>query len=496
MPEHIRGLIVVLILSSSTWFAIQTITIQATTQRTVRQWRNLWFILTVAAFLLGNFWLYILVAATLLLVGRLNPVQALAGYCLLLFVVPAASIEVPGFGLINYFFTINQPRLLALLLLVPAAMALSRQRGTLRLGANTADKLLIAYMLLTALLQLRENNLTSTLRGCFYLLLDIFLPYYVASRALQRVTDFRQVFTAYTVAAALLGTLAIFETLRHWNLYSAMTPALGLRWGYMGYLGRDGLLRASGSVGAPIVLGYVMMIGLGLWFFLRPTQRLSIHTSASALLMVGGLLASLSRGPWVGMAVAALTLAWTGQRGLRKTMLLGFGALIALGLLSLFGFGQKILSYLPFIGHVDAGNVTYRQQLFDNALVVIQRHFWLGSVDFRQTPEMQSMIQGQGIIDIVNTYINVALNYGVIGLALFCGFFIVVLWRLWRTQARMAMDDERRVLGRSLLATLVGILITIATVSSIIVIPYLYWMVAGLGVAWLELVRRERRAIQ
>lgn len=48
----------------------------------------------------------------------------------------------------------------------------------------------------------------------------------------------------------------------------------------------------------------------------------------------------------------------------------------------------------------------------DNSWIVIQRNPLFGSFDFRNTPEMQSMIQGEGIIDIVNTYINWRCGWG------------------------------------------------------------------------------------
>lgn len=41
-----------------------------------------------------------------------------------------------------------------------------------------------------------------------------------------------------------------------------------------------------------------------------------------------------------------------------------------------------------------------------------------------------------------------------------------------------------------LLATLTGILVIIFTVSSITFIPVVYWSIAGLGVAYIQMVRR------
>jgi hypothetical protein len=51
-----------------------------------------------------------------------------------------------------------------------------------------------------------------------------------------------------------------------------------------------------------------------------------------------------------------------------------------------------------------------------------------------------------------------------------------------------ARDAEAALLGRALLATLLGILVTIFTVSSISVIPAIYWSLAGVGAAYARLL--------
>lgn len=492
MPEHIRALIVVLLLSTTAWVVMQPSIARTTSNATAREWRNTWIILTLVAFIAGNFWIYALLASLIILTRQSGPVDSLAFYCLLLFVVPAADIKVPGFGLINYFFTVNQPRLLSLVLLVPAAIALRNKQNQLRIGSTAADKLLIGYIILTGALQLREANITSTLRGCFYLITDIFLPYYVASRALQHTNDFRKILQAFSIAIALLGILAFFETLKHWNLYAALTRTLGIDWGYGNYLARDGLLRASASVGQPIVLGYLAAIGLTFSFFLQKKEHYSVRDLFQTTMIIAGLLAALSRGPWVGAALMILIFVSTGRHGVRNIFRFSIFGIIGLGALTLFGAGQRLISLMPFIGNIDSSNVTYRQKLLDNSLDVISRNFWLGSVDFRQTPEMQEMIQGEGIIDIVNVYLGTALNYGVIGLALFTSFFAIILWKTWRTQAQLSTNDERRVLGRSLFATLAGISVMISSVASITVVGQVFWLVAGLCVAWIVMIRRNQ----
>jgi len=100
--------------------------------------------------------------------------------------------------------------------------------------------------------------------------------------------------------------------------------------------------------------------------------------------------------------------------------------------------------------------------------------------------------QGEGIIDIVNSYIGVALDTGIVGLGLFVAFFVLTLLGIFRAM-RLSSDrnSEERLLGRTLLVTLLSILIIIFTVSSITFIPIVYWSVAGMGVAYAQMMRNN-----
>ncbi|MNC51808.1 hypothetical protein D3C75_1011160 [compost metagenome] len=70
-------------------------------------------------------------------------------------------------------------------------------------------------------------------------------------------------------------------------------------------------------------------------------------------------------------------------------------------------------------------------------------------------------------------------------------FFVTVLHGIRKAMRSFPdKDDEQRQLGRALLATLIGILVIIFTVSSITFIPVVYWTVAGLGVAYIQMARR------
>jgi hypothetical protein len=488
MPEHLRALVVILVLSGLSFWLMRPAVAQLVGSATFQQWRNLWLGLTLVAFFSHSFWIYALVVALVLLLRPPRIGHVVGVWLLLLFLVPPASIDIPGLGIINFLFTIDHLRLLSLVLLLPTALVLLQKRASLRLGSTAPDKLLLGFLLLAAVLQLREANITSTLRGCFYLFTDVFLPYYVASRSLRSMEDFKHALTGFLMSTALLAAFAMFETLRHWNLYAAIDDALGTSWGLGRYLGRAGLQRASASPGQPIVLGYVLAMAIGALWWLKQNNPEKKRAWLGGLVLTGGLLATLSKGPWLGaMAMVVIYLA-LGPKPVTAVAKVVVAVLLVLPVLTVIETpgGFKAIDLLPFIGTQDVGSLTYREQLLENALIVIERNFWLGSVDYLYTPEMQRMIQGEGIIDLVNSYIQIALRFGVIGLALFVWAFVLAGLQVLKRQRACVKTNEHQAadLGRALLTMLAGTGLIIYTVSSISVIPWVYWTLLGICVAY------------
>src|SRR5262249_21912246 len=109
---------------------------------------------------------------------------------------------------------------------------------------------------------------------------------------------------------------------------------------------------------------------------------------------------------------------------------------------------------------------------------------------------MQRLLQGEGIIDIVNTYLRVALNAGLVGLGLFCGFFVTILIGLRRVLKMKAVrNTQLHTCARASIAVLIAMLFTIFTVSSTSFIPYVYWSFSGLCVALIRIAQKERSSM-
>jgi O-antigen ligase len=492
MPEHLRALVVILALASVVFlFAKAPACAVAMRAADFERRRNLWFAITLAAFLAHNFWVFIIAAAALLLLALPREPNKLAMFFFLLFAVPAIPEEIAGVGGIRHFFTIHYIRLLALAVLLPAFIGLRRQPDTEPFGRTLPDKLIAGYIILNFLLMLTASTFTNTLRhGLFYAFTDVFLPYYVASRSLRNLQAFRDALMGYAVAALVLSVVAAFEFARHWLLYTSLENALGVQWNFGYYLERgEKILRAQGTTGQPIPLGYVMAVGAAFFLYLRRAVLSPVAWGLGLLLLLAGLIAPLSRGPWIGAVVILLLFIATDRHAGLRFAILGMLGLIILPALLLTGAGETIVDHLPFVGTIEAHNVTYRQRLLEVCVQVILQNPFFGAYGYIYSPAIQELRTGQGIIDIVNSYLGVGLSSGLIGLSLYAGFFIAVASSIFSAMRNLPdKNDERHLLGRVLFSTLLGIMVMIFTVSSITVIPVIYWCVAGLGVAYARML--------
>jgi O-antigen ligase len=173
---------------------------------------------------------------------------------------------------------------------------------------------------------------------------------------------------------------------------------------------------------------------------------------------------------------------------LLKALVIGAFALL---ILLQFPLGQFLFDLLPFIGKSETGSVDYREDLLTQALPVIYRNLWFGSTNFLSAPEFQTMYSG-GIIDVVNTYLAVALQYGIVGFIFFTGaFFFATLSTLQALRRAKRVSDDSAMFGRTLLAVLLSIMLVIYTVSSIGAVPLIYWVLIGVCVAYHQMVMSQ-----
>ncbi len=443
-------------------------------------------VLTAVAFMIPNYWLMLIVIGSMVsLFVALKIEQNLAVlYGLLICILPPIEQPIPGFGGINQLFPISPPLLFSIVVLLPALMHFKSMSGKLR-GIILTDAFMVLYVALSAVLAFRDTSITDGLRIIWILVLTVFLPYFVISRWVKTAEDIKVFFIALVTPLLGFAALAFIESVMAWHFYGQPTanwhgPHVAT------YIYRLGFLRAYASVLGPIEFGFLLMVAMTLSYSLIQ-PRLSKFMAASGIAaFAGALLLTFSRGPWLGAVVSTATYVVSGPKGFSRGIVAGAFAVLAFIVLALSPIGDKVLSILPFFGDVDADNstVSYRQRLFENGVKVIMMNPWFGSTNYLETPEMRELLQGQGIIDLVNSYIQVGLAKGLVGLGLFVGILFSGANAAFQAMLKTAKtDNEFSGYCRAIFAALIGVIVVIGTTSSISQVPIFYWMLAGLGVS-------------
>jgi O-antigen ligase len=346
----------------------------------------------------------------------------------------------------------------------------------------------------------QADTLTNSIREFLYFLTDQFLVYYAASRLPSNRRDLGRVLWAFSLGILALSLISMFEVFRGWLLYQLLSTFLGLPI-QMGYLIREGtgLLRAMASTEHSTILGYVSALAVLMHLAVADFSPVKADTrkwqKVIAAMLVLTCVAAQSRGAWLALIVAVGCML-INQRGGWKPLLMLVGGGVALVLLSKStGVGESFVNILPFVGNSDQGNVDYRAQLLDVCWMVAQQNLLLGNQFYMFNPLMRSLVQGQGIIDIVNSYLLVLLENGLVGLTLFISLFAASILGVWRSMRQLeATDHEMAQMGWGLIAVQICVLITIAATSNVTSIVAGYMFTCGLCLSYQRVCASEMQA--
>lgn len=485
MPEYIRALIVLSALATVVFYFVKApaTAVAMSIDDFVRR-RNAWICITLAGFLSQNYWIFAAIASLLIYNAAKKDSNKIAFFFFLLLALPQISVEIPGFAGIRYFLSVDYVRILTAIVLLPVCIRARKQATEQKSKAFLPDRFLAAYIILNLILQAQYDIATNVMRSVVNWAIDVVVPYYAISRSIKDLRSLTEVLMSFVVAATFVSVVGFFEFLRHWVLYLPMGDALGVDW-TSNYLSRGNALRARATSGHPIVFGYVTCIAFIFWIYIKNQITNRAHSICIALALSGGIIASISRGPWVGLAIGIAMIVLTAPNVWRNLLKLSLAGFAVLGGLIAVGYAERIISFLPFFGNVEEENITYRARLFDSAYQIILDNPFFGSNDYLL--QMEDMRQGEGIIDLVNTFLIVGLNSGLVGLGLFITFFAWIVFFTYRVFKSFDPKSNSFRAGQALFAALIGIMVTISTVSPIFHVPVLYWSVAALGLAYIKM---------
>lgn len=431
------------------------------------------------SFLSQMTWIFFVgVAATALIAYKMlggDYKAKIAAFLMLTLLFPPVSQSLSGVADINHLFILNPVYTLSLVLLGPASIQLLLRKRVERGNPFRAvDAFLIAYKVLELVLMMRSISGTAAVRIVFEGATTVLFPYYVITRGLRSVDDIKFVATFMMIGFAFLAGIGAAEELMTRGMYSPLSYIYGVKWQLTHTLMRGGMLRVQATTPEPIALAILMIAGLGLWTWLAGSG----WKRPRSLVVYGLLLATLaftwSRGPWIGavvLAVNVLALRFLSSR----VYLVGLAVVLCAAVIGkVTGADQGVYDMLKSIfgsSDSDFATIEYRRQIMDASIALMQQSPLFGVPNY--AAYLQEFRQGEGIIDIVNTYLIIGLNAGVVGLALYLMPQLIVFFKLISRLILNNEDRTRDLFVRAFASTLLALMFTLFTTSTIGVIPYI-----------------------
>lgn len=416
-----------------------------------------WVLLTTALFLSFNYLVFAILAALIVIFSSRNLPSGIQAsfYVVLLLSLPALNKTLPGaFGL-NKLFEISWPLVLGLIFF------LKDRFGRMFVIKNKLDWMVIFLFVWTAVLSFRGTTITDGLRGAFMYFNMIYIPYFIARKTVTNTAAMKYVFWGVAFIIFMLSCISVFISMRHWQLYDSLNQPLALNSvGISNYKYREGFLRTGVTIGA-IQFAAIGSCAVIMYIYLIKKLELTLFRKLVFVLFALGIMFTFSRGPWIvgAMMVALYLLMAYRSRGL----VLFFGGVFAFGALLLaagvldsvmYGFSLK-----------DSSNVDYREQLLHLGIEEMMKFPLFGNQNFMQSPDLQVLRQGEGIIDIVNTFLQIGLQFGVIPVLLFA--WMVFGWPL-TVYKRIKKNGNTEILdvARVYFVVMLSLGLSIITVSS------------------------------
>ncbi|MGF1547579.1 MAG: O-antigen ligase family protein [Thiotrichales bacterium] len=441
-----------------------------------------WLVVPIVVVLTKNIWLTFGLILLFKVYFLRNDIRRNVIFFLFMFPVLPEQFVYPfweegNFYIVNLNFQFVMA-LFVLLPLLPGIWALNRDgveddKPQLKNAIPWFFVVFIAVLVVGAFRDRFEFRVTtfSSIRETFTIFLVFALPFYVLVKSVRDYRDIEIYLGAILLSGVFLAIFAFFEEALRWKIFNQLGSYLdAYKPGSIAefYDFRGPLLRVSGSLGHPITFGFYLTIVLAFSMYFLRRNAVSIVVSLAVIAMVS--LASfftVSRGAMVGLVVFFAVLFVYKFHPVARRLL--FVVTLALG--SVFVVvGDNIFTErsVESVTALDKeGTFNYRLELAKASWVVLQRQLLFGSRNYKGEPEMQKLVQGQGIVDMVNGYVHIAMEYGLVGLFAFLGLVLASIRTgfRWIAQGEFCGDPRYSYLGASFVALVLSLAIQFAFTS-------------------------------
>ena len=345
-------------------------------------------------------------------------------------------------------------------------------------GRPSLDIAAVTLVALFVFIDSRNASITSFLRISIIFFVQLGVPYLVMSRGVSFRKDVDRILLRFAYAGTLCAVVAAFGTTRGWVLYQSFNQALhvpeaiGSATLYM----RSGHLRTGGTMvdytAAGIFLASVLVALPGLWAQFRRGWSTMVCVA-----LLGGLLATQSRGAWIATGVGMATIMIYRGYLAAGVVLLAAAAAVQAAWAKLLAPNSKLAETFG-TGGAGAQTAEYRRHLLASGLRQIASHPLFGQPPRQLAANMSDLTQGQHIVDFVNTHLYVAMTAGVPWFVLWLTIWIAPMVLAWRNRPvgrKRNTIDLAEIPMAIILTTMVALAFT-STIDR-----NLYWPAIALG---------------
>ncbi len=449
----------------------------------------IWFGLVGPIFFIGNIFLLLVVAlVSVILISPRNYSDRAAFFIVALPAVPGYFSTILPFPGLNYLIDLTYWKLIVVGVLLPLLFRQKEPGGTTVEG-GIIDSIVVIYIVFISALTFEALPPTSVLRFTIDQILLIIIPYFVLSRNIISIRHLEKCVYCFLVVAIILGSIGVVSEVKKWDFYRLREIASVFTIPDF----RVGLLRLGITTNST-TLGIIMTIGLISLEYCKSRFNISvIKTLTIRTVLFVTLVSTVSRGVYLAVIIAYLCYFFIASRRSVTRFAIAASAAGAIGALIVWR------SSLDFSKIDEYGTFDYRNELLLASFKQISEHPMLGDPKFLTSGNFDHLVQGQGIIDITNLYLQVVLTYGLVGLILFLCPFVFSLNGLYRRCRRLRSRSDGLVSGELkiyalLTSSMVAYLILIATTSDVALIPHVGVVILALARASLVITSEFKLA--
>ncbi len=378
-------------------------------------------LVTLAGIYLPNIELYFGAIVLIFLATVRGRLDAVCRYILLAAIIPQIQWRIGAAG--HYLGVIDSAGALGATAYVIAKFDRRRPSGSTG-GWATEDSLVLVIFLIMAIGTTGFGKFDDTLRSWIQQFLLIVTPYILFRSTLKSTSDYRAAIACFGAASVFLAVFSIFEAWMSADIFDIITKHLtGIYIRPMNM--RGGFLRASATMGGPLALACFMTVGIFALACSRSFFRNAIGYYGSLGVAAAGLYTTQSRGSVIAVFGAAVVLALA----LRKWGVAAAAAMVAIAawptLQILANMSPAVASFINGGAPANQGKYfDYRNLLLERGLQVAAGHPITGMRLTQVLDALADIAQGEGIVDMVNVYLEILLISGIVGLLPFLGLSV------------------------------------------------------------------------